>query len=316
MPPAYSSTLSSDVWHGNVDRPFNSGTQVRVYTHNQGNAFSLDELIDSGATKDLGDTISSEAGGLPVVRGWVTNVELEHINDSAVRETVTWSDELQYSSGWGSTSTQSSVPTAPGYVNCDIRDIQTSATWWKLADPSFWGTPWETATPSASDQDTLQANTTKVVDLAGVPMTAPLPQEELIIQTTWETATAATVYRARWRAMRHKRNNAAFLGYGTGTLLFCGASTRVGTQGDMPISDLRFVYDPYGHLRQRAISDANGQYTEEFLREVDSPVTDSTDFDPHKHAKYVYWVQLHQSLGDFSTLLTTSQANKASALIT
>ena len=316
MPPGYSSTLSSDVWHGSVDRPFDSGTQVRVYTNAGGTAFSLDELIDSGASYGLGDSISSEAGGVPVVRGWVTNVDLEHINDSAVRETVTWSDELQYSSGWGSSSCQSSVPTAPGYVNCDIRDIQTSATWWKYADPSFWGIPWATAEPSDSDQDTLQANTTKVVDLAGVPMTAPLPQEELVIQTTWESASAATTYRTRWRSNRHKRNNGSFLGYPTGTLLFCGTSTRVGTQGDMPISDLRFVYDPYGHLRQRAISDANGQYTEEFLMEVDAPVTDATDFDPHKHAKYVYWVQLHQELVDFSALLTTAQAAKASSLLT
>tara|TARA_R110000824_G_scaffold111429_2_gene259852 strand:- start:2769 stop:3023 length:255 start_codon:yes stop_codon:yes gene_type:complete len=84
----------------------------------------------------------------------------------------------------------------------------------------------------------------------------------------------------------------------------------------MPVSDLRFIYDSYGHLRQRAVSDNNGQYTDDFLMDVTPPGTDPEDFSTHRHAEYVYWVQLHQSMTDFDSLLQTSQLTKAATLIT
>jgi hypothetical protein len=89
----------------------------------------------------------------------------------------------------------------------------------------------------------------------------------------------------------------------------------------MPVSDLRFVYDPYGYCRQRAVSDANGVFSEDYLVTVDSPVPGEGDCDDEDapdqlHAKYVYWVQLFQTLSDFDSLITTSQKSIVSDMLT
>tara|TARA_R110000787_G_scaffold179906_4_gene291996 strand:- start:276 stop:1202 length:927 start_codon:yes stop_codon:yes gene_type:complete len=306
-------------------KPYTNGTQTRIYRRADNSSLTIDQFIGNGHS--VGDDLFP----ISTVRsGWVVDVTLSQMSSSAIRETVQYNEGTPFDATWSSANPQNVEPTNPGYVNADIRSIQASATWWRYGDPSVYGSggpfspatyPWSTADVPASFQCELELLTDNVVDIAGNPMTGPVAQQELVVTTNWESNAAATAYRTRWQSLRNKRNDAAWMGYPLGTLLFVGASTRTSSSDAMPVSDLRFVYDPFGHCRQRAISAAGGQFTPEFLVTVASPsvgpsACDDDDAPDFSYAKYVYWLQLHQSLMDFSSIMTPQQQTMLDTMIT
>ena len=320
--PGYLSTLQEDSYSGHRAKPYTSGTQTRLWRLSTGGDFDIDDFIGSGAS--VGDDVFPVGTGART--GYVVDVKLSQLSSNTVTEVITYNDGSAWDDTWSSTNAQSVEPTAAGYVNTDIRATQASATWWRYADPSVYINggvyPWDTADVPDTFQCNLEQLTGYVCDIAGVPMTTPVAQEELVVTTNWESNSSATIYRSRWAGVRHTRNNAAWMGFPKGTLLFTGASTRSAGVDAMPVSDLRFVYDPYGWCRQRAVAAAGGVFSDEYLTGVISPVPsasacDEEDEAPQQlHAKYVYWVQLFQAMGDFDTLFTTSQKTLLSTMIT
>jgi len=319
--PGYVSTLQEDLHISKVTKPWDGGSQTRLWQLSTGSDFDIEDFQSSGQGMAIGDQVFP----LGVTRtGRCINIRLMQVNRNTVREVIEYDDNSEFSLG-SSTDAQNTDPSGPGYINTDVRATEASGTFWRYASPSAFEDggvgPWETADVPDTYQCLLEEMTTKVCDLGGVPMTVPVAQEELVITTTWESNAAATTYRARWRGLIHARNNANWLGYPQGTLLFAGGSTRSSGRDAMPVSDLRFVYDPYGYCRQRAVSDANGAFSEDYLVTVASPVPDEGDCDDEDapdqlHAKYVYWVQLFQTLSDFDSLITTSQKSIASDMLT
>ena len=319
--PGYVITLQEDSYSGHRAKPYTSGTQTRLYRLASGGDFDIDNFIGSGMA--VGDDVFPSGTGART--GYVVDVKVSQLSSNTVTEVITYNDGSAWDDTWSSVNAQSVEPAAAGYVNTDIRSTQASATWWRYADRSVYidgGVyPWDTADVPDTFQCNLEELTGYVCDIAGVPMTTPVAQEELVVTTNWESNSAATSYRTRWAGARHTRNNASWMGFPKGTLLFTGASTRSAGVDAMPVSDLRFVYDPYGWCRQRAVSAAGGVFSDEYLITVDSPVPSASDCHDEdapdqEHAKYVYWVQLFQSMGNFDTLLTTSQKTLLSTMIT
>tara|TARA_R110000824_G_scaffold290447_1_gene478990 strand:- start:994 stop:1950 length:957 start_codon:yes stop_codon:yes gene_type:complete len=317
---SFVSTLQDDTYSGHMAKPYTNGTQTRIYRRTDNSSLTIDQFIGNGHA--VGDDLFP----ISTVRsGWVVDVTLSQMSSSAIRETVQYNEGTPFDATWSSANPQNVEPTNPGYVNADIRSIQASATWWRYGDPSVYASggayPWDTADVPASFQCELELLTARVVDIAGNPMTGPVAQQELIVTTNWESNAAATAFRTRWQTLRNKRNDATWMGYPLGTLLFVGASTRTSSSDAMPVSDLRFVYDPFGHCRQRAISAEGGQFTPEFLVTVASPsvgpgACDDDDAPDFSYAKYVYWLQLHQSLMDFSSIMTPQQQTMLATMIT
>ena len=318
----WTSSLRSDTWHGQATPPYDSGTQVRVWRED---GSSLDDWIDDMPGATVGEkwfnALSSPRGN-----AWVEQIDIAEEAPGVIIETIRVSSDPPFDATWSQANIQSSNPTAPGYVNVDFRPHETSATWWRHAAASAFINstsgkyPWETQTPQEAHQCDLEDMTTAVCDLAGVPMTIPHPLEEMTVSMTWDSHSSASSYRTAAFSARNTRNSAEIFGYPIGTLLFAGASYRVSTRAELPITDLRFIYDPYGWCRQRAVSGKNGQFEDEYLIEVDKPsgsgCGDPDEEPDHKYAKFVYWVQLFPTLTSFASLLTSQQKARVEDIIT
>lgn len=326
MPATFNRVLKEDSYTGSMTRPYRSGTLTYILTRNDGADTDLDDLLDTGEETDLGTNLWPASIPPPERVGYATNITLTQVDRKTIREVVTYDNVTQWDLTWSGSNTQTRVPTAPGYVNCDQRDVDSSATWWRYGKPSDFddsGYPWDDATVSADHQCNLEGLTSLACDLGGTPMTVPLPQEQLTVTLTFADDDTMATYRSLWRTKRGLRNNAAWNGYPQGTLLFAGASNRVSTDGSMPVADLRFQYCPYGWCRQRAVSDSNGQFTGQYLVSIDPPSEASTPCEnyagpPQRHAKYVYWIQLFGMIdgSGFNQLFTTEQATEVSGLLT
>jgi hypothetical protein len=321
MPIFLSKSLVSDTWNGHKNVPYLEGQQTRLYHRTNGDDLTLDEFLSIAEGYSVGDT--PWAGQFGAARsGYVIDVSTKQENQKVVRETISISTE-QWMIDWGSGNCQAVNPKAPGYVNLDIRSTSASGTWWRYGTPaehSVTHIPWLTAKPTEAAQCQLHLATSLACDLGGLPLTFPLPQEEITVNLSWESATAVNAFRTTWRAARNKRNSVAIWGYDIGTLLFAGVGSRVATSDEMPVTDLRFVYDPYGWCRQSALSEARGKFTSYYLYKGTVPPSgttcDSVTFTGDvTHAKYPYWQQLFPSLTAFSTLFTSQQLTKVSSLL-
>ena len=322
MPLFLTSSLVSDTWNGHKNEPYEEGQQTRLYRRSNGNDLTLDDFLDLAEGYSVGDRPWFGAFPAAPRSGWVINVTTKQETQKVVRETITVSTE-RWDSGWGSTSTQSVNPKAPGYCNLDMRSTNASGTWWRYGTPaehSAGAIPWVTSKPSETAQCELKDATSLACDLGGIPLTFPLPQEEITVNLTWESATAVNAFRTTWRTARNKRNSVAIWGYDIGTLLFAGVGSRVATSGEMPVTDLRFVFDPYGWCRQSALSGPRGRFTSYYLYNGTVPPSGATcdgeDFEGDvTHAKYPYWQQLFPGMTAFSTLFTTEQLAEVSGLL-
>jgi hypothetical protein len=313
---SYAVVLQSDTYSGSSEKPYNTGSQTRLYSstdQSDGEArkVSIDDFLDTKpfAGMSVGDKVEGRGNV------FVTNVTYTQVGAFAISEAIQYNGTNPFNKDWGASLTQTVEPKAAGYINADVRASSTSATWWRYADPTsfFSGAtserfPWEGQIISKTFQCELERNTDIACDIAGVPMTVPLPQVELVITTTWAPTDQLSLYRSRWAEIRNVRNLTTFLGYQKGTLLFAGASTRYAGPDSMPVSDLRFIYDPYGWCRQRAISAPGGLFSESYLIGLEPPSTGVSacadtgdDKKPEfQHAKYVYWTQLFQRMSDFN----------------
>jgi hypothetical protein len=310
--------IIEDSWSDGLTWPTSTGTQARLWTRTTGATLTVDEFRADGSGSSVGDTFTSGTRS-----GYVQSVKLRQAGPRAVREALTISNDPP-AINWGSTSVQSTHPDQAGYVNADLRAVRDSGTWWRYGSPddfcSATDTPWETATPSETMQCILEGLQSKAVDLSGVPMTFPMPQEEVNITLSWESASAISAFRSTWATNRFQRNDTALWGYDVGTLLFDGVGYRMATGSEMPVSDLRFIHCPYGWCRQRAISAPNGDFTKDYVytSTADPPGADTCsggDYPAFRHAKYVYWVQLFPTLGGFDDLFTTEQYTKLGTLL-
>jgi len=316
---ALTASLVEDTWNGHNNFPDEGGKQTRLYRRTSGADLTMDEFLTLAEGYSVGDEPFDPADPRA---GWVIDVALRQENQRIIRETVTISNEVREIS-WGSTNTQSTNPRQPGYCNVDIRHTTTSATWWRYGTPaelSAGDIPWVTAKPSTNSHCELVQLEDLAVDVGGAPLTYPLPQEEVTINLSWESNAAVAAYRSTWRSLRNTRNNASIFGFDIGTLLFAGVGQRVATSAEMPITDLRFIFDPFGFCRQSVLSGPGGKFDPYYLFGTTVPPSGGTcggeTFTGSvKHAKWPYWVQLFPSLTDFSSLFTSQQLTTVSSLL-
>jgi hypothetical protein len=125
------------------------------------------------------------------------------------------------------------------------------------------------------------------VDQAGSPVSI---QRNLTEITVSEVHTRESLDRIEdtMRAMRFRRNNGIFLGrYPAGTVLYRGATIRRNGEASLIVTH-SFAQDSDYHLQQKVVLDQDGE-----------PLLNESF-----NARFVYWVQPFNLLGNFSSLST------------
>lgn len=314
-------------WTKNGTVPYNTASVTYAVTHiddSTGQALSLvtDDAIHSAPSNLL---IGGQLDSRPLYLESVTWSQ-----DSPTRVTASASyDSVPFVPGnFDQDTVQSIDEQTPGYVNCDLSSWTAQADFWRWRDPAAWdsggGTPfpWTAATPTTAHQLVIVGATDDAVDSAGIPMNRPILGQQLTVTMTFPSQPTLAM-RNNWRSMRGTRNGSGTFGGATyflnddyGVWLFQGSSTRATTQNEMYHVQLNFYRDPFGWCRQRVKSHANGDFTADDLTEIDTPSgTTCGDTDKLIVANCVYWTQLHQTLSDFSGLMTAAQAAQVMALI-
>ena len=316
--------IQTEDWTKNGTVPYNTASVSYVVTKTDdgtGQALSLttdDAIADAPAQLLIG-------GQFPSRPLYLETVTWSQDSPNRVIATASY-DSVPFVPGdYDSDTVQSIDESTPGYVNCDISSWTAQADFWRWKDPEDWlatNFPWTTAQPLANHQVLIALATDSAVDAAGIPMNRPILGQQLTITMTFPSQPPLAM-RDNWRSMRGTRNGIGSFGGATyflnddyGVWLFQGSSTRATTQNEMYHVQLNFYRDPFGWCRQRVKCHANGDFTADDLTEIDTPSgTTCGDTDKLIVASCVYWTQLHQTLSDFSGLMTTAQATQVMALV-
>ena len=161
---------------------------------------------------------------------------------------------------------------------------------------------------------TYNGDTVYSIDIKGKPCKKPIYQQEVTIEEPWSQRSdqiTSGMFLGQWPendlagAYTLKRNDAEFMGYPAGTLLYTGTTTTPRQFHTHTLSH-RFLYDEKQHFEQMTI---NGLYGLDYTYPDTAAVTvDSTPLTTLTQ-NYVLWVNYYDT-ADFSGF---SWANQATA---
>jgi len=132
------------------------------------------------------------------------------------------------------------------------------------------------------------------VDVNGQPFADVSRQQELQIETLWDASDCLPSF-VDFVAFQNTRNNAAFLSYPIGSVLYLGPSFTP-THFGWYLLTHRFKYDETYHLVQRPKLDVDGR-----------PFLDGAAGIVIGHALEVWWFQRYATKTDFSLLFTAEE---------
>ena len=266
--------------------------------------------VPIGKLTDISAYSSSPFGALGSVRS--INMEYESGSDHVYRAAVSWQTEFPAIFSTGDTDVL--VASGQAAINYSsqpsvrMMDLYKQALRPTTAQQSAATSGFFHASHKVTSGQTYNGDPVYDLDLAGKPVKFPVPQIEVVIDEPWcassdlQQDTQLGLW-PKWNgnnSFLYTRNDAEYMGFPAGTLLYTGTTTSPRQFHTHTLSH-QFIYDEYEHFEQQTFQGIFGITNIDYVNNIASTGLGANV------ARDVYWINYY-GLSDFSNFIWGNNA--------